>query len=61
MNCLGAFQNKIITKRDDEEMPFGIKLTPRAVKRIREGKFDLERDLPMDSDLEGGVEEEEIM
>ncbi|KAM0799915.1 hypothetical protein BDR22DRAFT_973322 [Usnea florida] len=59
LNCLGAFQDKIITKRDDEEMPFGIKLTPRAAKRIREGKFDLERDLPMDSDLEGGMEERE--
>ena len=57
LDCLGAFQSDIRARKVGEEMPFGIELRPRAVKRIREGRFDLRRDLPMDLDLEGEVEE----
>ena len=57
LDCLGAFQNDIRARKVGGKMPFGVKLRSRAMKRIREGKFDLRRDLPMDLDLEGGVEE----
>lgn len=47
LDCLGYFQNDIRTKRS---VPLG--LSPRAVAKIRSGKFDLTKDLPMDRDLE---------
>ena len=47
LDCVGIFQNEIQTKRS---VPFG--LSPRAVEKIRSGRFDLRRDLPMDADLE---------
>ena len=55
---MGNFQEQIRTKRS---IPFG--LSPRAVEKIRSGRFDLRRDLPMDADLElrpaeGGTEDE---
>ena len=57
LDCLGAFQNDIRARKVEDKMPFGVELRPRAMKRIREGTFDLKRDLPMDLDLEGEVEE----
>lgn len=47
LDCLGLFQNHLQKK---SSVPAG--LSPRAVERIRSGKFDLRKDLPMDIDLE---------
>ena len=48
LDCLGSFQYDIRTKRSS--VPVG-GLSEKAMKRIREGKFDLKRDLPLDRDL----------
>ena len=49
LECLGTFQSYIQTKRD---LPFKLPLSHRAIEKIRTGKFDLTKDLPMDADLE---------
>ena len=49
LECLGTFQSYIQTKRD---LPFQTSLSRRAIEKIRTGKFDLTKDLPMDIDLE---------
>ena len=49
LECLGQFQSYIQTKRD---LPFHTSLSHRAIEKIRTGKFDLTKDLPMDTDLE---------
>lgn len=49
LECLGTFQYYIQTRR---ELPFQTSLSPKAIKKIRAGKFDLTKDLPMDLDLE---------
>ena len=49
LECLGTFQTYIQTKRD---VPFPTSLSHKAIKKIRAGKFDLTKDLPMDVDLE---------
>ena len=49
LECLGTFQSYIQTKRD---LPFNLPLSRRAIEKIRTGKFDLTKDLPMDADLE---------
>ena len=49
LECLGTFQSYIQTKRD---LPFKLPLSRRAIDKIRTGKFDLTKDLPMDINLE---------
>ncbi|KAM0803943.1 hypothetical protein BDR22DRAFT_838394 [Usnea florida] len=49
LECLGQFQSYIQTKRD---LPFQSSLSHRAIEKIRTGRFDLTKDLPMDTDLE---------
>ena len=44
LECLGTFQSYIQTKRD---LPFKLPLSRRAIEKIRTGKFDLTKDLPM--------------
>lgn len=48
LDCLGAFQYDIRTKRSS--VTAGL-LSEKAMRRIREGKFDLTRDVPLDRDL----------
>ena len=49
LDRLGTFQSDIQTKRD---LPFQTSLSHRAIEKVRTGKFDLTKDLPMDTDLE---------